>query len=285
VQHCNASGDDVLAFEHATLDISNPQGVEQTIRDSKPEIVINCAAWTDVDGCETDEKRAYEVNASGPKNLARASRLTNSRFLTISTDYVFDGKKEGFYTQRDNPNPLGVYARAKLEGEYLVQREHARSIIVRTGFIFGPNGKNFLSNVVSQISAGKKVKAIADAWGTPTYALHLATRLRELVLLDLPGVFHVVNSGEGASYLEFANEALRLAGSGESSLEGVKEETLNRPAARPRNSRLKCLFSEALGLPPLPSWQEALEDYVRTSRPGQTGMSEGVGKLPGVVLG
>lgn len=265
-QHCLDLGDEVLSYNHQTLDIASREQVSAVMRETKPEAVINCAAWTDVDGCETDSVRAYATNAAGPGNLANASRKVGAVFVTISTDYVFDGTKEGFYTQRDDPNPESVYGRAKLEGERVAQAAHARTIIVRTGFVFGPGGKNFLSTVVERACRGERVRAISDSWGTPTYAPHLARRLRELALIDLPGVFHVTNFGEGASYEDFARVALRAAECDTVSLETLSMDSLQRPAPRPRNSRLKCLLSEAMGLAPLPFWQDALLDFVASPR-------------------
>ena len=265
IEHCAAIGDEVAAYEHVSLDISDAEQVQTVFNRESPDAVINCAAWTNVDGCESDPDKAERVNALGPENLARACRKTKAGFLTISTDYVFDGLQDGFYTQRDDPNPLSVYGRFKLQGERRPQLEYARTIVVRTGYIFGPGGRNFLSTVIDRINRGEKLKAIKDCWGTPTYALDLAVRLRELVELDLPGVFHVVSSGNGASFETFVQEALRLTDGHEDLLESVTMDSLARPAPRPRNSKLKCLLSEALGLPPLPRWQDGLADFVARS--------------------
>ena len=261
-QYCESAGDEVLTYDHRTLDIADGDLVKATILSTRPDAVINCAAWTDVDGCELDPTRAFAAHAAGPENLAKASRQAGAGFITISTDYVFDGQKEGFYTQRDDPNPQSVYAQSKLEGERRSQLACARTIVVRSGFIFGPGGKNFLSTVLDRARRGEPLKAIGDAYGTPTYSRHLAARLRELVKLDLPGVFHVVNAGDGVSYEEFARAALDQGGYQGEKLETVDQDSLNRPAPRPRNSRLKCLFSEALRLPALPFWQVGLKDFV-----------------------
>jgi dTDP-4-dehydrorhamnose reductase len=271
--HCVRLDDEVLAYDRNGLDIANATQVEQIVAEVKPEVIINCAAWTDVDGCESDVERSKAVNELGPENLALSSRKTGSLLITISTDYVFDGTKDGFYTQRDNPNPLSIYAQSKLDGERRAQSAHARSVVVRTGFVFGRGGKNFLSTVVDRTRRGEKVKAIADAWGTPTYANHLAARLRELAEIDLPGLFHVVNSGDGTNYADFALSALNLAGCDASNLEVVLMEAVNRPAPRPKNSRLRCLLSNALGLQPLPHWQEGLGQFVQeiTQKHTQTG--------------
>ena len=261
-EHCATKGDEVFGYDHRALDIADAAAVESMIATQRPDAVINCAAWTDVDGCETNPTKAEHVNAIGPENLANASQKTGALLITISTDYVFDGAKDGFYTQRDQPRPISVYGRYKLEGEHRAQQANARTIVVRTGYIFGPGGKNFLSNVVAWARRGQKMKAIRDYWGTPTYGGDLAKRLRELAALDLPGIYHVVSSGEGASFETFSIEALRLAGLDTDLLEVIDGDTLGRPALRPRNSRLKCLLSEAVGLTPLPPWQDGLARFI-----------------------
>ncbi len=262
VEHCSGNGDEVFGYDHEALDIADTEAVESAIAARRPDAVINCAAWTDVDGCETNPAKAERVNALGPENLARASRNAGALLIMISTDYVFDGEKEGFYTQRDQPQPISVYGRFKLEGERRAQEANARTIVVRSGYIFGSGGKNFLSNVVAWAKSGKNLKAIRDYWGTPTYGHDLAIRLRELAALDLPGIYHVVSSGDGASFETFSVEALRLAGLNSDVLEVIDGDTLGRPAPRPRNSRLRCLLSEAVGLTPLPHWQDGLARFI-----------------------
>jgi dTDP-4-dehydrorhamnose reductase len=262
VEHCLASGDEVLAYDHHRLDIGDAAAVQTVTSDQRPDAIINCAAWTDVDGCESDPEKAQRVNSLGPENLARAARQANAVLVTISTDYVFDGAKEGFYTQRDQPSPISVYGKYKLEGERRAQAAHARTVVVRSGYIFGPGGRNFLSMVISRARRGETLKAIGDYWGTPTYGHDLAVRLRELARRDLPGIYHVVNSGDGASFETFSREALRLAGLETARLEVVNGDSLGRPAPRPHNSRLKCLLSEAIGLSPLRPWQDALAQFI-----------------------
>jgi len=265
--YCSSLGDSVFLYDHQKLDIADAERVKLALQQDQPEVVINCAAWTDVDGCEVDRDRAYAANASGPENLARASSEVNAGLITISTDYVFDGKKEGFYTQRDQPCPESTYGLSKLEGERRAQLAYARTVVVRSGFIFGPGGSNFLSTVIERAKRGEKLKSIRDAYGTPTYAPDLARRLRELAQLDLPGIFHVVNAGEGTSYEDFTRAALDLSGYGSTYVESVDMDCLNRPAARPRNSRLKCLLSEAIGLAPLPFWKDSLAAFAALNAP------------------
>src|SRR5262245_50648454 len=211
-EHFQAAGDEVIALDHRALDIGDYESVHATLRSHDFQTVVNCAAWTDVDGCELDKQRAFAANAQGPENLAKVSKEIGATLITISTDYVFDGTKEGFYTQRDHPNPVSVYGQAKLEGERRAQAAGANTIIVRSGFIFDLGGTNFLSKIVDRARRGEQLKAIGDAWGTPTYAPDLAKRLRELAILDVPGIFHATNTGDGATYLEFTRSALSLAG-------------------------------------------------------------------------
>ena len=269
-EYCKSRGDEVFAYDHKDLDITSADLVGREVARVEPDSVINCAAWTDVDGCERDPARAQAANADGPESLAKASRDVDAVFVTISTDYVFDGEKDGFYTQDDEPNPRSVYGVCKLAGERQAQRAYARTIVVRSGFIFGQGGRNFLSTVADRLRRQEQVGAIADAWGTPTYAAHLAARLRELVLLDLPGTYHVVNSGEGAAYDEFARAVAQELGKDQSLVQSIMSSTLDRPAPRPRNSRLRCLISEERGLLPLPPWRDAVRQFLLLDRSSGT---------------
>ena len=262
VAHCTREGEQVVALDHAALDITDNFSVHATFDRERPDVVINCAAWTDVDGCERDPERAWKTNACGPELLAAACLNLDALLLTISTDYVFDGEKEGFYTQRDQPNPQSAYAFSKLEGERRAQTTWAGTCVVRSGYIFGAGGTNFLSTVLARARRGERLRAINDSFGTPTYARDLAQRLYRLTQLDLPGIYHVVNSGEGASFEGFARAAIEAAGLDDRLLEGVSDKELSRPARRPRNSRLRCLLTEAIGLEPLPNLHDALREFV-----------------------
>lgn len=262
VSHITAEGESVVGLNHAALDITDESAIEKTFASERPEVVVNCAAWTDVDGCEFDRQHAMAANARGPELLARACRKIGALLITISTDYVFDGTKEGFYTQRDEPNPLSVYGVSKLEGERRAQAAWARTIIVRSGYIFGAGGTNFLSTLISRASRGERLTAITDTVGTPTYAADLAARIFDLARLDRADLYHVVNAGDGASFADFASCALEKAGLSDDLLQLATLESLGRPAPRPRNSKLRCLLSEALGLEPLPFWQDSLSQFI-----------------------
>ncbi|MEO8433471.1 MAG: dTDP-4-dehydrorhamnose reductase [Pyrinomonadaceae bacterium] len=261
--YCVALGDDVFQYDRRGLDITADDQVRHLLERDRPQAVINCAAWTDVDACEGDSQRAFEVNARGPEILAMNCRRAGASLVTISTDYVFDGKAKGFYDQRNDPSPISVYGEAKLEGERRAQRACARTTVVRSGFIFGRGGRNFLSTVIDCGRRNGRLTAITDAFGTPTYAADLARRLRQLAELDLPGIYHVTNQGEGASYYQFAIAALAAASCDPGLVTPISANDLKRPAPRPRNARLRCLLSEAIGLEPLPPLADALREFAR----------------------
>lgn len=260
--YCRLLGDEVFALTRAELDISDQFQVFELFERERFAAVINCAAYTDVDGSETNENECFAANVAGVENLAHAAKKIDCALVTISTDYVFDGTKSGFYTQRDTPNPQGVYAQAKFLGENLAHRAYARTIIVRSGWIYGHGGTNFLSVMHNLLAAGKSIKAIHDSYGTPTFADDLARRLRELAGLDLPCIYHVTNAGDGTSYAGFAEKVCEIAGFDRRLLEPAAAATLKRPAPRPASSKLACLFSERLGLAPLPHWEDALRRFL-----------------------
>lgn len=261
-KYCAFVNDDVSAFSRSELDISERNSVAEAISAASPNVVINCAAFTDVDGAETNADACYAANLDGVGNLAAACRDLDAVFVTVSTDYVFDGSYDGFYTQRHTPNPLGTYAKSKLSGEIRAFSVYPRSIIVRSGWIYGEYGTNFLSVMPRLLAEGRSIKAINDSFGTPTFAADLARRLRELAEADLPGVYHVTNTGPGCSYLEFAEKICEMGGFDKGLLEPASHADLKRPAPRPVSSKLACLISEKLGFTPMRDWTEALGDFL-----------------------
>lgn len=257
-------GDETVALTRSELNIADRGAVFDVVSDIRPAAVINCAAFTDVDGAETNEADCFAANADGVGNLAAACAGSDSVFVTVSTDYVFDGSKEGFYTQRDTPNPLGVYANAKWEGEIRAFAAYPRSIIVRSGWIYGHGGTNFLSVMPRLLAEGKSIKAIGDSYGTPTFADDLAARLHDLAAADIPGVYQVTNDGPGCSYLEFAEKICDIGGFDKRLLQPASHVDLKRPAPRPVSSKLACLVSEKLGFAPLRNWEEALKEFIES---------------------
>ncbi|MDQ2747710.1 MAG: dTDP-4-dehydrorhamnose reductase, partial [Acidobacteriota bacterium] len=216
IEHCREIGDEVVALTRQELDIGERSAVREIFEREKFDAVLNCAAYTNVDGAETEREKCFEANATGVENLASCAKESDCAFVTISTDYVFDGANSGFYTQRDTPQPLGFYGESKLNGEIKARNAYARSIVVRSGWIYGADGTNFLSVMNELLAAGKSIKVIGDSYGTPTYAVDLAKRLRELAALDLPGIYHVTNAGDGTSYEGFARKVAEIKGYGQS---------------------------------------------------------------------
>ncbi|MCA1589265.1 MAG: sugar nucleotide-binding protein, partial [Acidobacteria bacterium] len=166
------------------------------------------------------------------------------------------------YTQRHTPNPISVYGRTKLDGEIAARNAYSRSIIVRSGWIFGEGGTNFLSVIPQLIGEGKAITAIDDAYGTPTFAGDLARRMRELIELDLPLTFHVANSGDGTTFAGFAERVCEIGGYDKSLVEPISKDSLERPAPRPVSSKLSCLLSERLGLDKMPLWSSSLKSSI-----------------------
>ena len=260
--HCRSMGDEVVAMTRQELDIADRDAVFSIVLPGGFDAVINCAAYTDVDGSETHVDLCYAVNAKGVRHLAEASRDSGAVFVTISTDYVFDGANPGFYSETDEARPLGVYGKAKLEGEQSALAVNPDSIVVRTGWIYGEGGTNFLSVMHRLLAEGKHIKAIHDSYGTPTYADDLAVRLRELSVQKASGIFNVTNSGSGTSYAGFAEKVCEIRGYDNGLLQYASADELERPAPRPKNSKLACVRAGEVGLAPLSDWEDALGRFL-----------------------
>lgn len=265
-RRCAGLGDEVTALSRQELNIADRDAVKKAIADHAPDAVINCAAFTDVDGAEANPDASRLANAVGPENLAIACGDSGAAFVTISTDYVFDGANAGYYFEDDTPNPRGVYAQTKFEGEQRVAAANPDAAIVRSGWIYGSGGTNFLSVMHRLLGEGKRIKAISDAFGTPTYADDLAARLREVAEIRYRGIVHVTNSGEGTSYLGFAEKVCEIGGFDRGLIETVSNDDLKRPAPRPKSSKLGSRRLEELGLKPLPDWADALERFIRSEK-------------------
>jgi dTDP-4-dehydrorhamnose reductase len=258
IGHCRDLDDEVHAWTRSELDIADSAACQQKITDLSPDAVINCAAYTDVDGAESNAELAYAANAFGPENLALACKQAGAHFVTISTDYVFDGSNLGFYLESDEPHPLSVYGESKVDGERRTIRANPAAAVVRSGWIYGDGGTNFLSVMHRLLADGKCIKAICDAYGTPTFAGDLAVRLRELAASKESGIFHVANSGEGTSYLGFAEKVCEIGGFDRGLLESVSHHDLKRPAPRPVSSKLA-----SARLAPLPECTDAMSRFLK----------------------
>ena len=269
--HCRSRGDDVAALARTELDISDRGSVFAAFERIRPSIVLNTAAYTNVDGAETNIETCYEANAAGPENLAAASREFGAVFVTISTDYVFDGERDGFYYEDDEANPQSVYAKSKYEGEVRAAATNPDTVIVRSGWIYGEFGSNFLSVMRDLLARERSITAIEDSFGTPTYALDLAVRLRELAEQKATGLFHVTNAGSGTSFFEFAKEVAAVGGFDLELIKAISKDSLDRPAPRPVNSRLASRRNGELGLEPLRDWKDALSEYLESANENEKG--------------
>jgi len=249
--------EEVDARDHRALDISNEAAVIAAVREIRPRWVINAAAFNDVDGAETAEDEAFAVNAIGPANLAGAAADVNAGLVHISTDYVFDGTKGEAYTEDDQPNPLSVYARSKYEGERSVLSSTASACVLRTAWLYGHNGKNFVKAILDAASKGKPLRVVADQVGSPTSVGDLAGAINGLIRTPARGLFHVVNAG-ACSRFEFAKAIVR----GAVEVRPITSVEAGRPAPRPANSSLASVRWPSFGLPPLRTWQAALDAFL-----------------------
>jgi dTDP-4-dehydrorhamnose reductase len=251
---------DVVALTHEELDIGDHGAVMRTVPPLRPEAVLNLAAFTDVDGNETDPARAFRDNAQGPQSLALAAGSCDAILLHVSTDFVFDGEKDAPYDEADAPGPINVYGRAKLAGERMVRHVHPRSFIVRTGYVFG-GGSDYVSAQIERLRRGDDAAALADRTGSPTYVRHLAERLVPLVLTHRFGTYHLAGP-EAATWHQVLSRCKEL-GSFAGTVHPQRSIDLHRPARRPRSSTLTSVFVPNLGIDPMPPLQDALADLLR----------------------
>jgi dTDP-4-dehydrorhamnose reductase len=259
---------EVVALNHADLDITDRESVSRCVSDAKPALIIN-GAVIQVDESEQNPAKAYAVNVEGPRNLAEAASRAGAEFIHFSTQYAFDGEPIGraSYTIKDEPRPINVYGKTKVASEQAVVDACPRSYIVRTSWVYGSGKDSFLCTVYKDLRAGKRVRAIVDIWSSTTYVEDLVERILQILERHHYDLYHVVNQGV-CSYHEFALEAGRLVGLSrdhvDSLLEVVKEAEMKRVAARPRYTPLRCLVSEELGLAPMRDWRSALAAYVQS---------------------
>jgi dTDP-4-dehydrorhamnose reductase len=233
----------------------------------RPEWIINAAAFNDVDGAETRTEAAFAVNGAGPGHLAEVTKAVGASIVHISTDYVFDGTKGSPYTEEDAPNPLSVYARSKYEGERRVLDSGASACVLRTAWLYGRHGKNFVKAILEAAARGGPLKVVADQVGSPTATADLARAIAQLLHTPARGLFHVANTG-ACSRFEFAQAIVQ----GSVEVLPITTAEAARPAPRPVNSSLASLNWQEAGMSPLPSWRDALNRFLSTveSSPNDT---------------
>ena len=256
-------------FEHVILDITNKERVMEVVRELKPDAIVHCAAWTNVDAAELPENftAVRAVNVEGTRNLAEACREVDAKMVYVSTDYVFDGTgSEPWKPDDKNYAPINVYGQSKLDGELEVAKILDKYFIVRIAWVFGKNGNNFIKTMIRVGETHSTVEVVADQIGTPTYTLDLARLLVDMIETDKYGYYHATNEGGYISWAEFAEEIYKQAGM-DVKVKAVTTEEYEAKAGkavakRPFNSRLDKSKLVENGFEPLPDWKDAVKEYV-----------------------
>jgi len=251
---------DVLGFDKDDIDITRQRATADFLRDIAPDCVVNAAGYTDVDRCEKMIRKAFMVNGEGVKNIAKACRYIGAKLIHISTDYVFDGHKGSPYDEDDPPNPINIYGESKLMGERYVERYLDDYLIIRTQWLYGKHGPNFVETILTLADKMPRIEVVNDQRGCPTFTIDLSAAIQHLVERKVRGIFHVSNQG-ACSWYEFALEIVHLSDDARAEIVPVTSKALNRPARRPSFSVLDCRkFQGATGRA-MRSWREGLRDY------------------------
>jgi dTDP-4-dehydrorhamnose reductase len=251
------AGHEVVALARAELDITDADAVRAAIRDARPDAVVNCAAWTDVDGAEASEEAATAVNGAGAGNVAVAATGAGAHLVHVSTDYVFDGDATEPYTEDSPTGPRSAYGRSKLAGEHAVTKAGGRAAIVRASWLFGPHGRNFVDTMRRLGAGGHEVAVVDDQVGCPTYTGHLAPALVTIAERGLTGVMHVAGGGR-CSWFELARATFEETGLS-CRVRPQSTAATGRPATRPAFSALASARGDA---PVLPPWREGLRAHL-----------------------
>ncbi|MBO0863220.1 MAG: dTDP-4-dehydrorhamnose reductase [Chloracidobacterium sp.] len=253
------TGHDVIALTHSRLDVTRFEDTREAVRAHRPEVVINASAYTNVDGAESDHAGAYKLNAVAPRNLSIASSELGAQLVHISTDYVFDGLGDRPYHEFDRTNPLSIYGKSKLEGEFTVAAHNPRHYIVRTSWLYHTEGENFPKAMLAR-SKFPEVRVVGDQYGSPTYAPHLAAAISKLMETGAFGTYHIAGRG-AASRFEMTQKLYHLFGIATVALPAATAE-FPRPAPRPRYSVLTTVQEPEILLP---SWEEGLAEFASAS--------------------
>jgi dTDP-4-dehydrorhamnose reductase len=254
------SSHDVVGVDLKELDITNPEQCLAVTKVHRPEVIINAAAFTRVDACETHSKEAFLVNGDGAGNLSKAAAEFGASIVHYSTDYVFDGRKKEAYLEEDEPNPQSVYGKSKLAGEDLVRRHCPNHLILRTSWLFGP-GVNFIRTILSAAQKGTPLRVVNDQKGSPTCSKDLASYTLNMIGSGCRSTYHLTNSGS-CTWFELAARALEWAGMRNIPITPVTTSEFKRPAPRPANSVLANARLEREGFPLMRPWQAAAREYI-----------------------
>ncbi len=249
-------------------DITDLDAIAKVITKIKPALVIHAAAYTKVDECESNISLAYRVNAIGTRNVAIACQGIDASMVYISTDYIFDGTKDSPYVEFDPANPLSIYGNSKLAGEVFVQQVLSRFYIIRTAWLYGEGGANFVDTIINKAKTEKQLKVVDDQRGSPTYTKDLADKIGEVISREGYGIYHITNSGS-CSWFEFAKKIVEISlkknrsyMTYKTSIVPIKSSELKRPAKRPANSVLRNFMLELEGISLMRHWEEALKSYL-----------------------
>ena len=265
---------EVVKGDLPDFDITDVNVVTKKLRDINPEIVVNCAAYTAVDKAESEKERAFLVNGRGAENLALACKETNSRLIHVSTDFIFDGEKGVPYDENDSPNPLSVYGSSKLEGERKIQEVMDDAIIVRTSWLYGRHGNNFVETIKRLASEREELGIVYDQLGTPTYTRDLACGIVALLDNAESGLYHFANEGV-CSWYDFACEIVEMAEAcGENlklkKLKPILTKEYPTPAVRPKYSVMDKAKYKAATNRDIPHWRDGLKRYFQSKGEGLT---------------
>lgn len=259
-------GTAVTKMPYVPMDLTDAEAVKKTVEELQPDVIVHCAAWTAVDAAEEEENKAkvQAVNVGGTQNIADAAKVVDAKVVYLSTDYVFDGQGEKpWEPDCKDYAPLNVYGQSKLEGEQAIANTLSKYFIVRIAWVFGMNGKNFIKTMLSVGKKYPEVRVVNDQIGTPTYTYDLARLLVDMIQSDKYGYYHATNEGGYISWYDFTVEIFRQAGYDTKVTPVTTEEYGLSKAARPFNSRLEKKKLVENGFEPLPTWQNALERYLK----------------------
>ncbi len=255
-------------FEHVILDITDKEKVFQVVKEVNPDVIVHCAAWTNVDAAEDPKNLnvVRAVNVDGTRNLAEVAKEVDAKFVYISTDYVFDGQGERPWQPDDkNYAPLNVYGQSKLDGELAVAETLDKYFIVRIAWVFGRNGKNFIKTMIGVGKTHPEVRVVDDQIGTPTYTVDLARLLVDMIETDKFGYYHATNEGGYISWADFTEEIYRQTGMDVKVNRVTTAEYGESVAKRPFNSRLDKSKLVENGFTPLPDWKDAVKRFLENS--------------------
>lgn len=252
---------EVYAFGRAELDITDQQTAKKIIFDIQPDAIIHCAAYTAVDLAESNSDDAYTINASGVRNIAVAAEAIGAKICYVSTDYVFEGNSASPYNEYDQTNPQSIYGKSKRAGEVLVQTLSRRYFIVRTSWLYGAHGNNFVKTMLKLASEKRSLKVVDDQIGSPTYTVDLSNFLSELITTEKYGIYHASNMGS-CSWFQFAQAIFEEEGIC-IQLDPCTTEEFPRPAPRPRYSVMDHMAIRINGFEELPHWKEGLRAFLR----------------------